>query len=246
MKRVLCSFHTEDTPSMVIYPDGRYKCFGCGAYGKGDAQYTPVVKEKEDIVESIAYIESLPKKEIRGLELPYDGEYYYVLWSNRKYYKKRSISESKAKYLSPIGHTKPLYTCNTPNNKNTIVIVEGEINAISLCNTLSDNSYHLVSPGSSTDFCRSVYIDYYTKFDSAVIIVDKDPSGVRFGLELKFKLKSLGMNVTLYLIEEDFNDLLTKYGKEKVKEEFNKALGVLKLSSRHILRSTLRGSNAKT
>lgn len=232
---------------MVIYPDGSRKCYGCGAYDKGgDTQYTPVVKEKEDIAESISYIESLPKKNIRGLELPYDGEYYYVLWSNRRYYKKRAINESKAKYLSPIGHSKPLYTCNSPKDKPVIVIVEGEINAISLCSSVDNYNCHIVSPGSAGDLCRSTYVDYYNNFDNAVIIVDKDPAGVRFGLELKFKLKSLGMSVTLYLAEDDFNDLLTKYGKEKVKEEFNKALGVHKLSSRNVLRPTFRGSNAKT
>jgi len=28
-----CPFHQERTPSFFIFPDNRYKCFGCGEYG---------------------------------------------------------------------------------------------------------------------------------------------------------------------------------------------------------------------
>jgi len=28
-----CPFHADKTPSFVIFPDGRWKCFGCGASG---------------------------------------------------------------------------------------------------------------------------------------------------------------------------------------------------------------------
>ena len=29
----LCPFHTEKTPSFKVFPDNRFKCFGCGEYG---------------------------------------------------------------------------------------------------------------------------------------------------------------------------------------------------------------------
>ena len=29
----LCPFHSEKTPSFTIFPDNRFKCFGCGKYG---------------------------------------------------------------------------------------------------------------------------------------------------------------------------------------------------------------------
>lgn len=32
---VRCPFHNDKTPSLVIYPDNSYHCFGCGARGKG-------------------------------------------------------------------------------------------------------------------------------------------------------------------------------------------------------------------
>ena len=31
--RARCPIHAERTPSFTIYPDDRYKCFGCGEHG---------------------------------------------------------------------------------------------------------------------------------------------------------------------------------------------------------------------
>lgn len=32
---VRCVFHTDKSPSLCIYPNNSYHCFGCGAHGKG-------------------------------------------------------------------------------------------------------------------------------------------------------------------------------------------------------------------
>lgn len=29
----LCPFHSDSEPSFVVFPDGHFKCFGCGEYG---------------------------------------------------------------------------------------------------------------------------------------------------------------------------------------------------------------------
>lgn len=29
----LCPFHADETPSFYVFPDGHFKCFGCGEYG---------------------------------------------------------------------------------------------------------------------------------------------------------------------------------------------------------------------
>lgn len=31
--KACCPFHSEKTPSFVVYPDGSYYCFGCGVHG---------------------------------------------------------------------------------------------------------------------------------------------------------------------------------------------------------------------
>jgi len=36
---MLCPFHSERTPSCIIYPDGGYKCFGCGRHGRNPIDF---------------------------------------------------------------------------------------------------------------------------------------------------------------------------------------------------------------
>jgi DNA primase len=37
-----CPLHCEKTPSFCIFPDGKFKCFGCGAYGDAADLYAAV------------------------------------------------------------------------------------------------------------------------------------------------------------------------------------------------------------
>lgn len=46
----LCPFHNEKTPSFTVFPDGGYKCFGCGAAGR-------------DSIDFVAAMEGLPSLE---------------------------------------------------------------------------------------------------------------------------------------------------------------------------------------
>lgn len=36
---IRCSFHNEKSPSMILYPDGSYYCFGCRAHGSNAIDY---------------------------------------------------------------------------------------------------------------------------------------------------------------------------------------------------------------
>ncbi len=35
-----CPFHSEHTPSFVLYPDNSFHCFGCKANGQGAIDFT--------------------------------------------------------------------------------------------------------------------------------------------------------------------------------------------------------------
>ena len=36
---IKCPFHSERTASCVIYPDGKFHCFGCGAHGQNSIDF---------------------------------------------------------------------------------------------------------------------------------------------------------------------------------------------------------------
>ena len=54
---VKCVFHTDSNPSLVIYPDNSFMCFGCGKHGKGAISFvmalgynfTQAVNELKDL-----------------------------------------------------------------------------------------------------------------------------------------------------------------------------------------------------
>ena len=63
----LCPFHSEKTPSFVVYPDTKsFYCFGCGA---GGSVITFVSK-----LENLTYLETIEHlAERAGIQLPADG-----------------------------------------------------------------------------------------------------------------------------------------------------------------------------
>lgn len=225
LKRILCPFHEESTPSCVIY-ETNYKCYACGAHGPLsdlDTSVKPAKKEPpEDLIKSMSYIGSLDYKTIRGLSLPCDLKHYYVVWPDKNYYKKRAIvSEGSSKYLCPRGHWKPLFHCYKAGNK-TLAIVEGEINALSLSTTKPP--FDVCSPGGTSDFYGKNYDKYskiYLTYEKFLVIVDRDEAGVKAALEIKSNLLKHSPYVEVVLMEEDCNDILTKYGPEALKERFN-------------------------
>jgi len=54
---IKCPFHSDTSPSMMIYPDNSYKCYGCGRQGRGaisflmesGANFVDVVEELKRI-----------------------------------------------------------------------------------------------------------------------------------------------------------------------------------------------------
>lgn len=236
LRRILCPNHTERTPSFVIRDDGWGHCYGCGhreflPQYKEDREDIPKEEHCEDILQSLLYIDSLPKKLIRGLDLPYDHLFYYIVWPNALYYKKRlkDVGERKSKYLCPKGHRKPLLIANSGDS--TLLVVEGEINALSLA--LAFPEHTVVSPGGTQDIWSNAgglkfkdYLAYYKSFRNLYILVDDDKAGLSSGMELTAHLLSEGNKTSLIPMSEDANHILEHHGKEKLRSEISKRMGL--------------------
>lgn len=217
MNRILCPYHKESTPSMVLYEDGAYHCFGCGAHGFGDQRPTTVVKSKEDLAKTLEYINSLENKPFRGLIVPQDTQYAYIVWPQNTYYIRRTLDNSEPKYKNPAGHEKPLLQFD--RNKQNLIIVEGQINAISLAETYIKHT--IVCPGGANDLYNDKNYPYYTQFQYITIVADNDAAGAWGAIKLKTDLlaKDFSLNIKIKLVNEDANDILVKYGVDTLEKE---------------------------
>lgn len=232
-KKYLCPKHREDTPSANAYSD-HYYCFGCGARGPLSELGLPAgerieITYVEDVAATIAYIESLPRKEIRGFTLPYNSRGYYLVWPTRDYYKMRiEGADSGSKYRGPSGHKKPPFCANS-GGFSSLVLVEGEFNALSLA-ALELQNMDIVSPGGAGDFYSKSgahYLRDYAKRSRVDIVVDADKPGTIAAIETKAKLGRLGCpEVKIHLVERDFNDIHVQDGKEALRAEI-KRMGLL-------------------
>lgn len=231
MKRIICQFHKESTPSLVLYGD-RYYCFGCGAKGKSNTLKNidqslitdDEVVVREDLNETFNYINSLNRIDHRGLSFPCDAKGYYIVWPNGQYYKKRLFGEEKSKYRCPIGHKKPLFIALDAGPKaKGLIVVEGEINAMSLALCIKD--YSIVSPGGSTEFDKK-YLPYLVGYDRVFIVADKDSAGAKAVINLKSILVQYTPYIKYSLLEQDINEILIKYGQEKVRETLKEKMGL--------------------
>lgn len=220
MSKIHCTnpSHIDETPSMEIYSDGAY-CYSCGWVDrlKGDVNAKKV--PPDNIQDKISYINDLPRKTVRGLSLPYDDQGYYIVWPYGGYYKHRLFFGS-VRYLGPRGHRAPLF--QIPGSKDSLVVVEGELNALSLQASEATIST-VVSPGSANEILR--HLEFYLTFPVVHAILDKDIAGVINGLKLKTEMLKRGKHFTLSALETDFNETLEKEGPEAVKIQF-KDLGL--------------------
>lgn len=225
--RILCPFHIERTPSCVIY-ENRFKCFGCGKTGHISELNLDLsrIKTKKRIInrsvnQEIKYIMSLPTQKIRGLDLHYDNVFYYILWPDLQYYKKRKFIPDESKYICPWGTSKPLFTM--PGSYKDLLIVEGELNALSIYEHLKPD-YKIVSPGPCTDFLR--YLDYYLQYDYIYVAFDFDKAGVQNYIKLRDVLQQHGKLVFPHPMQRDFNDILVMDGLDETRREVEKIRGL--------------------
>lgn len=233
MPKINCPFHFENTDSCEIFEDGYY-CFGCGAHGplsklpkyieipKAEKKYT---KSDIELSWEINAILKLPKKQIRGLDLHYDADYYYVMWPDFSYYKKRAFKETAAKYLCPKGAKKPLFECT--GSWRDLMIVEGEINAMSA--DLVRPDFKIVSPGGVSEFTKQNYIDFYIQYEHIYIVFDRDLPGVDNAIKLcNILRKEYKRFVYLRPMQRDLNSILTTDGIDAVRRKVSAFSGVQK------------------
>ncbi len=224
-KKVLCPVHEDHEPSMHIYGENAY-CFVCKASIPSAELNIPENKhiprpEPTNVPDRIKYIQGLPTKMIRGLQLPYDNSGYYVVWPNIQYYKRRNF-EGKVRYIGPSGVKAPLFVC--PGTASHLIICEGEINAMSLydCVNMDEREFKIVSPGSASEMMR--HIKYYLGYSKITIIADYDAAGICFGYQLKDLLLKNRKSVILALMKEDFNRILQDEGPDAVRAKFEEAI----------------------
>lgn len=187
-----------------------------------------VKKEIEDLDEKMVYIRSLPTQPIRGLEFPFDNSGYYLVWPSGDYYKLRrwDSSSNSNKYHCPSGYSKPVYVIPAVKPTRNLLVVEGEINAMSI--SVLPVDFDIVSPGGVGNFTDNTMISELPKFkdyDTIIICVDDDLAGLQGALKLRHLLVKgeFSCEVVINLMEKDFNQLLVEYGenfKEAVKKEF--------------------------
>lgn len=219
-KKIICPFHLDTNPSMHVYGEWSH-CHVCLAHVRTSElglDGAPVPrKDPTNVPKMIQYIRGLPIKSIRGLQLPFDDRGYYIVWPDGSFYKRRNWDD-KTRYIAPAGVNQPIFTYPT-NTAKHLLIVEGEINAISIHDVVYGD-YKVCSPGPATNFMR--YIKYYTQFERITIIADRDAPGVVFGDSLKQHLLKLHKRVNLILLEKDFNQVLQESGEQGVLELFEK------------------------
>lgn len=215
MKLITCPYHNDKTASMKIYGTVAF-CFACHLSVAtsvlnlpGEIKYTK--PEPTDIKEKMEYIKSLKIGFIRGLQLPYDDEGYYIVYPTNNYYKKR-LDTGKSRYVAPTGHKTPLYV--TPGDSPLLAVIEGELNAASAYHVEWDK-YKVCSPGSAGEFLK--HIDYYRKFKRITLFLDYDAPGIVHGYQTKEVLLKHGCHVNLVLLKKDFNEMLQE-GEQVLKQ----------------------------
>lgn len=221
MSKILCPFHQEDTPSLEIYSDG-YKCFGCGAQGSlkhleqvgVEGVTAPPKVPPEDIKASLQEIKKFPKKSLRGFDFPSDDQGFYIMWPNNEFYKKRLFSPGKkGKYIGPRGHKPPLFYIK--RGSNTLYLVEGEINALSVAKAIP--TVDVCSPGGTSQFDEDA-LTLCVNYDTVVLVVDKDPAGIIAYIQISSKLVARGINTYRILMSEDANEVLMAYGEKELQK----------------------------
>jgi hypothetical protein len=232
--RMRCLWHQEKTPSLVRRKSDWF-CYGScnkafthaeveAKLGK-ELEYDFQETEPEDLQETYKYIDSLPKLKVRGLEFPADDRGYFICWPSREYYKYRQFNPGKGpKYIGPSGHKPPIFWASR-FKASTLLIVEGEINALSLSRACP--YYDICSFGSATSFNKDTLTKHLTilnKYNKLLVILDKDAAGLKALIETKAFLLYKIPYVNYIQLEKDCNEILCDEGPEELQKTVSRYL----------------------
>lgn len=231
--RIRCLWHAEETPSLVQYKSG-WRCFGAcqKLYTNKEVEertgktyvYAEEEENRPDLTADIEEISRLPKKSVRGLELPADNRGYFIVWPDLTFYKYRLYEPGTgSKYLGPRGHRPPLFWASRTKAK-ILSIVEGELNALSVARAYPE--WDVCSPGSASMFNAdnlSKYLTVFQEYSNVIVVLDKDAAGLKALIEAKaFFLYKIPF-VSYILMTPDSNDVLIEKGPEGLRGELQRA-----------------------
>jgi len=227
--KVRCPFpeHEDTNPSAYKYGNKIY-CFVCNkglALKEERGVYEKTELKKQKVSEyDISRIQSLPITNYRCLDLHSDGKFVYIIYPDGQYYRARNIHSncSASKYVSPKGVVKH-YMYLPCENTDTLLLVEGEINALSIRKVNSKVS--LLCPGSATDFSTATkkYQNEIKRFKKVIVTADKDTAGAKAVINALKVLRHLGVGLRHHLWTKDANDLLIE-GEEYLEREVKRIL----------------------
>lgn len=234
-RKVLCPFHSEQTPSCVIYAELMYyRCFGCGRHGHiselPDSELAElevsdfIPKPKENMAEKMTYIKGLPIQIHRGLPFHTNGSGFYIVWPDNSYYLKRFTNGSEPKYVGPSGHDRPLFRAKAVRSS-TLVLVEGELNALSIAKCIDANIVSVGGVGNFTHKRLNKHLYEFNRYEKIVILLDDDPAGTLGAIEASAYFKSLNKDVVVCLLKQDMNAVMTNEGQEQVAIQMAKCIG---------------------
>lgn len=212
MPKVFCPRHDEKTPSCEVYDEYAYCYGGCGRIPLselGGSYIRPAAKPPTDLKSELERIKALPLTDVRGLRLPSDADGYYLLWPGDAYYKmRRWIGTNGDKYKNPRGHKKPLFIPHL-RASDTLAIVEGELNALSLASV--NPPFSVCSPGSASDFSEKLIsqeASFFLTYKRFLVIVDNDKAGLEAAIRLKKALLKSTPYISIIPMRRDANELL--------------------------------------
>ena len=197
-KNHLCPFHPDKEPSLHVYPDGKFYCFGCGKHG--DA--INFLALKEGIDNKTAY-----KRACEMLGIPPGTK--QIIIATYDYIENSVLANKKIKYIDNNGSKKyywektqaqggrhPIYNVDALMTAERVYLAEGEKD----CDTLSSNGLKAVSCPNGANSIHPELIEKLLPIKEIYICYDNDDAGRNGTDKILCKLKAQGYQGKVFTI----------------------------------------------